>query len=121
MKIKEKYTNIESTSAISSYLHQKLSHLEKFISQNTESALCDIELAKTTNHHKNGDIFKAEINLSVSGNQYRVVSEEPDLYAAIDIAKDSMVRELQTNKDKKVSLARRGGAKIKNLIKGIFE
>ena len=121
MKIKEKYTNIESTQAISSYLHQKLSHLEKFIIKNDNSALCEIELAKTTNHHKNGDIFKAEINLTVAGDQYLAVSEEIDLYAAIDLAKDNMVRELQTSKDKKVSLARRGGAKIKNLIKGIFE
>jgi ribosome-associated translation inhibitor RaiA len=43
-----------------------------------------------------------------------------DLFASIDIAKDDLVRSLQTNKDKKVSLARQGGAKIKNLIKGIF-
>lgn len=121
MKIKEKYTNIESTVAISDYLHQKLLHLEKFLVNNDDSALCEVELAKTTNHHKNGDIFKAEINLLVSGNQYLAVSEEIDLYTAIDVAKDSMVRELQISKDKKVSMVRRGGVKIKNLLKGIFE
>lgn len=50
----------------------------------------------------------------------RAVSEMDELFASIDMAKDEMVRELESNKDKKISLVRRGGVKIKNLIKGIF-
>jgi ribosome-associated translation inhibitor RaiA len=56
----------------------------------------------------------------LAGKNLRAVSEMDQLFASIDIAKDEMVRELQSNKDKRVSLIRRGGAKIKNLIKGVF-
>lgn len=119
MRINEKGTSMEITSAIHDYLHRKLSYIEKFI-QNDDSALCDVELGKTTNHHKNGDVFRAEINLHVKGRAFRAVSEMSDLYAAIDVAKDDLVRELQSNKDKKVSSIRRGGAKMKNFVKGLF-
>ena len=118
MQVKEKYTNLEKTEAIQSYLLKRVNSLNKFISEN--SALCEVELEKTTNHHKGGDIFRAEINLAVGGKQFRSVSEKEDLYAAIDVAKDDLVRELQANKDKKVSMVRRGGAKVKNMIKGFF-
>ncbi len=118
MQIKEKFTNFERTQAISDYLAKRLSHLDKFIKDN--SALCEVELGKTTNHHKSGDIFRAEINLKIKGKSFRAVSEKDDLYSAIDIVKDEMVNELHHHKDKKVSIARRGGAKVKSIIKGLF-
>lgn len=121
MRINEKGTNMEITDRIKEYLYKKLEHIEKFIDPRDESAMCDVELGKTTNHHKNGDIFRTELNLQIKGKNLRAVSEMEDLFASIDIAKDEMVRELQSNKDKKVSLVRRGGAKMKNIVKGIFK
>jgi ribosomal subunit interface protein len=120
MKINEKGINMEITSEIRDYLYKKLEHIEKFINPADGSVLCEVELGKTSNHHKTGDVFRTEINLHLAGKNLRVVSEMNDLLSSIDIAKDDLVRSLQTNKDKKVSLARQGGAKIKNLIKGIF-
>jgi ribosomal subunit interface protein len=120
MRINEKGTNMQITGDIKDYLYKKLAHIEKFIDQADESAMCDVELGKTTNHHNNGDVFRTEINLHIAGKNLRAVSEKDDLFASIDIAKDEMVRELQMNKDKKVSLLKRGGAQIKNMIKGLF-
>jgi ribosomal subunit interface protein len=120
MKINEKGTNMEITAEIKDYLYKKLDHLNRFLNPADDSVFCEVELGKTSNHHKTGDVFRTEINLHLAGKDLRSVSEMDDLFASIDIAKDDLVRSLQTNKDKKVSLARRGGAKIKNLIKGIF-
>jgi len=120
MRINEKGTNMEITGEIKDYLYKKLAHIEKFINPADESVLCEVELGKISNHHNKGDVFKTEINLHIAGKNLRAVSEMDDLFASIDIAKDEMVRELQSNKDKKVSMMRRGGTKIKNLIKGIF-
>lgn len=111
---------MEITSAIGDYLNKKLEHINKFIDPNDESAICDIELGKTTKHHNKGDLFRAEINLHIKGKNLRAVSETDDLYASIDEIKDEMTRELLSNKDRKVSLIKRGGAKIKNVLKGIF-
>lgn len=120
MRINEKGKNMEITDRIKDYLFKKLEHVEKFIDPADESALCDVELGKTTQHHKNGDVFRTEINLHIKGKNLRAVSEMDDLFASIDLAKDEMVRELQSTKDKKVSLVRRSGVHMKNLIKGIF-
>lgn len=120
MKINEKVTNIEITTEIRDYLYKKLEHVEKFLDPADESVLCDVELGKTTNHHKSGDVFKTEINLHIAGKNLRAVSEMSDLFSSIDVAKDDIVRSLQVNKDKRISLVRRGGAKIKNIVKGIF-
>ncbi len=120
MKINEKGTNMVMTGEIKDYLYKKLAHLEKFIDSADGSVLCEVELGKISQHHKNGDVFRTEINLHIAGKNLRVESEMDDLFASIDIAKDEMVRELQSNKDKKVSLLRRGGVKVKNILKGIF-
>ena len=120
MKINEKGVNMQITADIKDYLYKKIAHLEKFINQNDGSVLCEVELGKISNHHKNGDVFKTEINLHIAGKNLRAVSEMDELFASIDIAKDEMVRELQANKDKKVSLIKRSGAKIKNFVKGTF-
>ena len=120
MRINEKGTNMQITPEIRDYLYKKIEHIQKFLDPGDESVLCDVELGKTTKHHKTGEVFRTEINLHIAGRNLRAVSEMDELFASIDLAKDEMVRELQSNKDKKVSLLRRGGAKIKNLIKGIF-
>lgn len=120
MKINEKGTNMDITAHIQDYLYKKLDHLNKFIDPADESVLCDVELGRTTNHHNKGEVFRVEINLHIAGKNLRAVSEEEAILAAIDIAKDEMVRELTSAKEKKVSLTRKGGAKIKNIIKGVF-
>ena len=120
MRINEKGVNMQITPDIKDYLYKKLEHLEKFLNPNDESVLCEVELGKISKHHKNGDVFRTEINLHIAGKNLRAVSEMDELFSSIDMAKDEMVRELQTNKDKRVSLVKRSGAKIKNIIKGVF-
>ncbi len=111
---------MEITQAMRDYLYKKLEHVEKFIDANDESAMFNVELGKTTNHHRAGEVYRCEINLHLKGRDLRAESEMDDLYAAIDIAKDEIVREIQSGKERRISLARRGGAKLKNLVKGLF-
>ncbi|MSU55377.1 MAG: ribosome-associated translation inhibitor RaiA [Candidatus Taylorbacteria bacterium] len=119
MTINLKGTNISITSEISNYLNKRLEGIEKFLPTENQSFIADVELAKTTNHHKAGDIFRAEINIHIAGKSFRAVSEQEDLFRAIDDMKDEVARELSSNKKKKLSLIRKGGQKIKNIIRGI--
>jgi ribosomal subunit interface protein len=121
MKINERGINMTITPEIKDFLYSKLAHLDKYIDPADDSIICDVELGMTTRHHKNGDIFKAEINLFMAGKTMRAVAEKEDILSAIDIAKDEIVREITVNKDKKISLVRRGGSKIKGLVKSIFK
>lgn len=113
-----KATNMELTPAISAYVEDKLSYLVKYFDSKDDSASVNVEVGKTTDHHKQGDVFLAEINLEVSGNNYYVKVEKDDLYAAIDVAKDKMVEELRRARSRKNSLIRRGGRAIKGMLLG---
>lgn len=118
MKIKITTTNIELTDAIESYVEEKVRSVEKFvIPHENEEPLAEIEIGKTTNHHQRGDVFKAEINLSVRGKHFRSTSEKDDLYAAIDDMRDDLVRELTSYKDKARTLVRKGAGVIKNMLR----
>jgi ribosomal subunit interface protein len=122
MNIKIHTTNFDNTESIESYVHKRLGSLTKFLSGagDIESVLCEVELGKTTNHHKSGDIFRAEVNIKAPGiGQFYAVTEEADLYAAIDMVRDEIEREIVSKKTKKETLYRRGAAKFKSILKRI--
>lgn len=112
-----KATNMELTEAISDYIDTKVDALKKFIDEEVE-ALAKIEVGKTTNHHHKGDVFRAEINLTIKDKDYRAVVETSDLYAAIDDMKDEIVAEVSKAKRKHFHLLKKGHQKIKNFLKG---
>lgn len=116
-----KATNVELTSAIHDYLNKKIAAFDKLINKNDESAALNVVLAKITKHHQKGDIFKAEMNLHISGKVFQASSEEQDLFMAIDLVKDEMVRELRSYKDKKMGVLKRSGNKVKQFLKGIYK
>ncbi len=121
MQIKTKATNLDLSAAISNYLFKRLETTNKFVKGvDPDSVMAEVELARTTNHHKSGDIFRAEINFCIGGDCLRAVSEKDDLYTAIDDAKDELIRELSQRKRKKLSTVRRGGQKIKGLIRRLW-
>jgi len=118
MKFNTKATNLELTPAIQDYLDKKLSMIEKHITADPDSVMCNAEVGKISNHHMKGDVFKAEINLKIAGKQHYAVSEKDDLYAAIDEVKDQVIHEITHSKEKQTTLLRRGGQRIKDMIKG---
>jgi putative sigma-54 modulation protein len=117
MNLNIKTTNFSLTPAISSYLDKKLSMLNKYADLNNDNVLIQAELGKSTNHHKSGDIFRAEVNIRISGHMYRAVSEQADLYAAMDLVKDELAAELKKGKEKRKSVFKRGALKVKNILR----
>jgi putative sigma-54 modulation protein len=116
-----KTTDFSMTPAIKDYVEKRVDHLDKFVNPDQkELSMCYIEIGKTTNHHKNGELFRAEFTIHIGGKSFRAESEEEDLYAALDKVAEEMTEELKSFKDKKVSFVRRGGAKIKSIIKSFY-
>ncbi len=114
-----KGTNIELTPAIKEYVLKRVQSFEKFIPSGDESAKCEVDVGKTTHHHKQGDFFRAEINLHVAGKNLYAVSEKDDLYVAIDKVRDEIAQALTSHKDKKMTLFRKGALRVKNMLKGL--
>ncbi len=117
MNINIKGTNMELTSAISEYVNDRLSKIEKYSKQGALSG--HVEIGKTTNHHKQGEVYKAEFDININGEKFFVVSEKDDLYSAIDDAKEEIVRKITHTKDRKQTLYKRGAASVKKMLKGI--
>jgi putative sigma-54 modulation protein len=118
MKINLKARNLEITPAINDYVEKRLCHAEKFIGREADSAVLEVEIEKTSNHHKEGEIFAVEVKTHLSHRDVYAKSEREDLYQAIDAVENDLVRILEEGKAKRLSLVRRGHAKIKNMIKG---
>src|SRR4051812_13383731 len=118
MNIQIQTTGITLTEAISDYTSKRMDAITDLLKDDT-TVKCDVELGRTTQHHNKGDIFRAEIHIVGKGKDLYASSEEEDLYKAIDMVRDEMLREIKSSKEKQQSLIRRGGAKLKGLLRGI--
>lgn len=117
MKINLKTKNFSLTPSIKSYLEKKLNSLDKFLLLD-ESIFADVEISKTTKHHQKGDVFRSEVNLNVPGRLIRAVAEKWDLRVAIDCVKNDIQKEIKTNKEKNISLYKKGARILKKNLKG---
>jgi len=113
MKIIFKKKDFEITSNVESYVEKKMETLEKFFkSFNEEKIIVEVELGKATVRQKTGDIFRAEINLSLGGKIFRAESEQADLLAAIDETRDDLEQEIKKFKERKETIFIRGARSI---------
>ncbi|MEK7227909.1 MAG: ribosome-associated translation inhibitor RaiA [Patescibacteria group bacterium] len=116
MNISIKSTNIELTPALKDYTEKRIGTIKKYIGEKTTA---NVEIGKTSEHHKHGDIFKAEVNITTAlGKQFRAVSEKPDLYEAIDDVRNEIVREVSSAKGKSEAMWKKGARKFKNMLRG---
>jgi ribosomal subunit interface protein len=114
-----KGTSLSLTPAIEQAVDRAVSSLESYVDQDDTSALAEVEVSKTTNHHKSGDIFRAEINFHYRHGSIRVETEKEDLYVAIAIVKDELIEALRSRKSKRVHFVRRSGLALKNMLRGL--
>lgn len=117
MKINIKATGIELTEAISDYVHKKVSALEKYFDK--PDAVARVEVGRSTQHHKTGEVFKAEVHVTGAGLDIYAMKEAADLYAAIDLVKDEIIQNALQEKGKRETLTRRGARMMKSMLRGV--
>lgn len=114
---------MELTSAIHDYVIKRITNLGKLLSKieetSSEEVLVRFNVAKTTNHHKMGDIFQADCSISIKGENFHSGTNEEDLYQAIDAVKENLFREISKEKDRKQALFKRGATSVKKMMKGL--
>lgn len=108
---------MDITDAIRNHVVERVLQIEKYINPNDTSVIADIEIGKTTNHHKSGDIFRAEINLHIAGADLRAESETEDLYLSVNEVRDEIIRQIRKTKEKHTDQTRRGGHRLKKLLR----
>lgn len=113
---------IRITPSIDNYVRVKLiSTLLKLLSGEKlrEAAALDVELSKTSAHHRKGAIWRADATLELPGRKNPIFAsaEDGNLRAAIDILADEVKRVLKRYKEKKAALDLRGARRIKKDIR----
>ena len=96
MKVKTIGKEIEVTEAINDYVEKKLGRVDKYF-ENAEAEV-------TLKVQKNEQI--AEIYVIANGEKYRAVTEDKDLYAAIDKDIDILEGQIRKTKTKKEKMMR---------------
>ncbi len=111
-----KATNIELTPAITDFVNKRLDSIEKFAKRGMTG---HAEVGKTTNHHKQGEVYKAVFDLQIDGEGFFAEASGSDLYTSIEEAKEEIIRKITHTKDRKKTLFKRGATSVKKMIKGI--
>lgn len=92
-------THIELTDPIKRYVEDKLVAVAK-LCKKFEPCEVQVEVGKTKPNQANGNIYRAEFNLSIPGTKLRAEAIMDDLYAAIDKGTDELRRQVKDYKEK---------------------
>lgn len=115
MNIQIQTINLEMTDALRNFVHSKFSNTTRIISDS--SVLCTVDLERTTNHHKQGEVYKVFVRIRTPKDLFQIENTGEDLYATIDLAKDDIERLIVNNSKKKRSLFRRAAARFKKMMR----
>jgi ribosomal subunit interface protein len=103
--------NFDLTEAIQSYIDEKTAALTKVYDNIIQ---IDVELDKNL-HHNKGDVFHVRMNVAVPNELLHAEEVQPDLYAAIDICRDEIDRQLRKYKEKFATRSRKARQTSRNL------
>jgi ribosomal subunit interface protein len=104
------------TPEVESYVDDKIAAIEKLITyQDDDEIRCDIELAHMRDQR--APVWRAEINLVVKGVLYRAEATGENVQAALDEMKDEIMKRVRRDKRKRFDFLKRGGLKLKEVLK----
>jgi ribosomal subunit interface protein len=116
MNIQIKNTNFNMTPDIEEYINSKVSSVEKFLGQQDKEIFVEAEVERSA-HHKKGEVFRVEFNMTVGGKLYRSEVTSFDPRGAVDLAKDQLEKQIRRSKTKRFELFEKGARAIKNILR----
>ncbi|MFA5625916.1 MAG: ribosome-associated translation inhibitor RaiA [Thiohalomonadaceae bacterium] len=93
--------HVDITPALRDYVNSKLGRLERHFDHVTNA---HVVLSVEKLRHK------AEATFSITGNNLFATAEEADMYAAIDVLADKLVRQIKKHKEKLTDRRTEGGS-----------
>jgi putative sigma-54 modulation protein len=119
IKLSIKGTNLKLEQGVYSYIEEKIGGIDKFIGGEDSALQGWVEVGLITKHHQSGDIYRAEVQIRLSGKSLRAEATAKDIYSAIDAVKDELRAELKKHKGKAEAIHKKGARLLKNLWKRI--
>lgn len=116
METRTKLTDYQITPEVQSYLDERLAVIEKLADERDAAARADVELGRDTGH-KSGDVYFAEINIHAGGDIVRSSARGESVNAAIDEAKDEILKQIRTRKQLHRRFLRKSGDALKRFMR----
>lgn len=103
MEINIKSTNLDLTPSIRKYIDEKIGSLDKFLVrfEKEREVKIFVEIARTTKHHKGGEVFYAEAMFSLGKKIFRAEDLNNDIRLAVDEVRNKLQQEIKKYKEKK--------------------
>jgi len=111
MRVMIRQKNLELTLPLRTYIEQKVVlPVQKLLkrAQVSELPILDMEVERTTRHHRKGQVYRVLANLAIGRKLIRAEATDEDVRAACDLLEEELKREVQTHKTKSVALEKRG-------------
>jgi putative sigma-54 modulation protein len=114
MQINLRGKDVELTDDLKDFAEKKIGSLAKFFDNVIDIR---VELEKITNHHKQGNIYQASVEMDVPGEKLFVKESAEDIKDAINKVKEEMQQKIKHFKGQ-IQAKRRDTAKEIRKIKG---
>lgn len=99
MQIDIEATNLELTAPLRAYVEEKIGKLEKFLGPFKGSDLrVRVEVGRTSKHHRQGNVYRAEANLYLPGKMLRAETKAEDVRMAVNEVRNTLQREIRKYK-----------------------
>lgn len=122
MKVTIHQRNFDLTPAFRDYIEQKIvrpaEHLLGPGSRDGDLPLFDVEVERTTRHHRKGQVYRVVVNMTLGQKMIRAEVTDEDPRAACDLLEEELKREIRTYKNKSRTLVKRGARKAKGALRG---
>lgn len=114
MNIIIKSADIKLSPSIYQNIEKKIGGLNRFVKKiDPELVEARVDIGKITHGQRQGEIFRAEVNLNIDGKFFRAEETSETLLAAIDLVKDKLADEIKSTKDKEMTKYKRGARSLK--------
>ncbi len=101
MNIDIKATGLDLTEPLKEYIIKRITPLEKYLRHYPAEALrAEVEVSRTTQHHRHGTVYYAEVNLVLPGKVLRAAHRDVDIRVAVDRVRGILQREIEKYRDK---------------------
>lgn len=109
MKIDIQGTQLDLTPSVRQYAEEKIGTLERFLRRFEKEGerTVFVELARSTRHHKSGDVFYAEATLELPGTILRAEHKDEDIRSAIDRIRDILKNNIASYKNEATNRTQR--------------
>ncbi len=119
MNVRIKTKDYELTSATKKYLDIRIAALEKLLGSDAAISRCEVEIGRAAGKQRHGDhLYFAEFLIRAPRRKpVRAVNHESSINAAIDNAKEEVMRQLRKQKTVKETRTKKEGARVKRALR----